>query len=123
MRDMMRQYTVEEPKIMELAGLRTIQMSMLTRVTMGTMGTKIHPKVLLLQLTIRMKILMQGNPPKTHMLGSQQKIHMPDNLPKTLMLVSQLRKTHTMQLKNLTQGVSQRSLTRLMKEMVEEVKR
>ena len=110
-----------------------LQMSMLTRVTMGTMGTKIHPKALHLQLTIRTKILTQGNPPKTHMLGSQQKIHMPDNLPKTLMLVSQLRKTHTMQesqrrihtmqLKNLTQGVSQRSLTRLMEEMVEEVKR
>ena len=110
-----------------------LQMSMLTRVTMGTMGTKIHPKALHLQLTIRMKILTQGNPPKTHMLGSQQKIHMPDNLPKTLMLVSQLRKTHTMQesqrrihtmqLKTLTQGVSQRSLTRLMEEMVEEVKR
>ena len=110
-----------------------LQMSMLTRVTMGTMGTKIHPKALHLQLTIRTKILTQGNPPKTHMLGSQQKIHMPDNLPKTLMLVSQLRKTHTMQesqrrihsmqLKTLTQGVSQRSITRLMEEMVEEAKR
>merc|ERR1719357_1752817 len=79
------------------------------------MGTKIHPKALHLQLTIRTKILTQGNPPKTHMLVSQ--------LRKTHTMQESQRRIHTMQLKTLTQGVSRRSLTRLMEEMVEEVKR